>query len=184
MPTKRSKFLCVVPAGELATTAKTLRTLALGKLVVTEDWVTASKEEGQLLEPDDFVHEALEDTINKNRSKLFKGKILYFTTKLKASYGKEGWESIQALCREAGANLVQSGSASNGDKTASLSNIIFFGSAEDDPDVNELISKHGYEVYHKDMLMQGVLRGEVDLKDDEYKLKATASSTAMKRGRR
>lgn len=184
IPTKRSHFICVVQSGTLATTAKILRTLAMGKAVVTDDWVTDSKAEGQLLEPDDYMHEDLEASIKADRGRLFKGHILFFTKKLVQSYGQSGWQSIQALCHEAGANLVDHGVAGSGRTTALLGKTIFFGNDADDTDVKTLALEHDFTVYHKDLLTQSVLRGELDLESDEFVIQPSTSVVKRGRGRK
>ncbi|KAI7544136.1 hypothetical protein KC331_g6985 [Hortaea werneckii] len=180
VPGKRVNFICVVPSGHLATTAKVLRTLALGKLVVTDDWVTDSKEEGQLLEPDDYVHEALQDTIRSDRSTLFQGYRLYFTKQLAASYGN-GWQSIQTLCEEAGADHVESGNAASGHSWAALGKILFFGATPDDLDLKILSQEKGHVIYNKNILTQSVLDGELKLDNDAFIIKP--SNTPLKLGR-
>ncbi|KAI6975959.1 hypothetical protein KC355_g11384, partial [Hortaea werneckii] len=180
VPGRRVNFICVVPSSHLATTAKVLRTLALGKLVVTDDWVTDSKEEGQLLEPDDYVHEALQDTIQTDRSQLFKGYRLYFTKQLAASYGS-GWKSIQTLCEEAGADHVESGNAASGHSWAALGKTIFFGATPDDLDLKILSQEKGHVIYNRYMLTQSVLDGELKLDNGDFIIKP--SNTPLKLGR-
>ncbi|GAB1736474.1 hypothetical protein NU219Hw_g7624t1 [Hortaea werneckii] len=181
VPGKRANFICVVPSGHLATTAKILRTLALGKLVVTDDWVTDSKEEGQLLEPDDYVHEALQDTMQTDRSTLFKGYRLYFTKQLAASYGS-GWQSIRSLCNEAGADHVESGNATSGHSWAALGNTLFFGATPDNLDLKILSQEKGHVVYNRNMLTQSVLDGELKLDNDEFIIKPSNSPLKLGRG--
>ncbi|RMX72249.1 hypothetical protein D0869_14811 [Hortaea werneckii] len=180
VPGRRANFICVVSSGHLATTAKVLRTLALGNLVVTDDWVTDSKEEGQLLEPDDYVHEALQDTTRTDRSTLFKGYRLYFTKQLAASYGN-GWQSIQTLCEEAGADHVESGNAASGHSWAALGKTIFFGATPDDLDLKILSQEKGHTVYNRNMLTQSVLDCELKLDNDDFIIKP--SNTPLKLGR-
>ncbi|KAK5112085.1 hypothetical protein LTR85_011666 [Meristemomyces frigidus] len=179
VPTKRSHFVCVVPKGRLATTAKILRSLALGKLVVTEDWLIDSKAQGQLLEPDDYVHDTLKPTITHNRGDLLKGWVVYFTKKLAVDYGTTGWSSIKALANDAGARLVESGSAANGEKTARIGPTIFFGSDGPDDDRTALLAAQTV-VYHKEMLTQSILRGEVDLESDEFMFELPKSAAKTK----
>ncbi|KAI6813061.1 hypothetical protein KC332_g3628 [Hortaea werneckii] len=181
VPSKRANFICVVPSGHLATTAKVLRTLALGKLVVTDDWVTDSKEEGQLLEPDDYVHEALQDTIRLDRSTLFKGYRLYFTKQLAASYGS-GWQSIRTLCIEAGADAVESGNAASGHSWAALGKTLFFGATPDDLDVKILSQEKGHIIYNRNMLTQSVMDGELKLDNDDFIIKPSNSPLKLGRG--
>ncbi|KAI7623118.1 hypothetical protein KC346_g2886 [Hortaea werneckii] len=181
VPSKRANFLCVVPSGHLATTAKVLRTLALGKLVVTDDWVTDSKEEGQLLEPDDYVHEALQDTVKADRSILFRGYRLYFTKQLVASYGS-GWESIQTLCHETGADGVESGNAASGHSWAALGKTLFFGATPDDLDLKILSQEKGHIIYNRNMLTQSVMDGELKLDNDDFIIKPSNSPLKLGRG--
>ncbi|KAI7283395.1 hypothetical protein KC345_g2994 [Hortaea werneckii] len=181
VPSKRANFICVVPSGHLATTAKVLRTLALGKLVVTDDWVTDSKEEGQLLEPDDYVHEALQDTIKTERSTLFKGCRLYFTKQLAASYGS-GWQSIQTLCIEAGADAVESGNAASGNSWAALGKTLFFGATLDDLDLKILSQEKGHVVYNRNMVTQSVMDGELKLENDDFIIKPSNNPLKLGRG--
>ena len=181
VPNKRANFICVVPNGHLATTAKVLRTLALGKLVVTDDWVTDSKEEGQLLEPDDYVHEALQDTVKTDRSILFRGYRLYFTKDLVASYGG-GWESIQTLCIEAGADSIESGNTASGHSWAALGKTLFFGATPDDLDLKILSQEKGHVVYNKNMLTQSVMDGELKLDNDDFIIKPSSSPLKLGRG--
>ncbi|RMY93668.1 hypothetical protein D0861_01794 [Hortaea werneckii] len=183
VPGKRANFICVVPSGHLATTAKVLRTLALGKLVVTDDWVTDSKEEGQLLEPDDYVHEALQETIKTDRSILFSGYRLYFTKQLVASYGK-GWQSIQTLCVEVGADSVESGNAASGHSWAALGKTLFFGATPDDLDLKILSQEKGHNVYTRNMLTQSVMDGELKLDNDDFIIKPSNSPLKLGRGSR
>ncbi|KAI7614049.1 hypothetical protein KC346_g7096, partial [Hortaea werneckii] len=181
VPSKRANFICVVPSVHLATTAKVLRSLALGKLVVTDDWVTDSKEEGQLLEPDDYVHEALQDTIKTDRSTLFRGYRLYFTKQLVASYGS-GWESIQTLCHETGADGVESGNAASGNSWAALGKTLFFGATPDDLDLKILSQEKGHVVYNRNMPTQSVLDGELKLDNDDFIIKPSSNPLKLGRG--
>lgn len=174
--TKRSHFVCVVSEGRLVTTAKVLRSLAVGKLVVTEDWVTNSMQEDELLDPVGYVHDDLADTISLDRSKLFTGMSMYFTGALVKEYGTEGWNNIKALAKEAGASFVADGTATNGEKIRCQGHTIYFGSAESDPDATELLSDYKKTVYGKDMLAQTILRGELDLESDEFQLKVVKAA--------
>ena len=178
VPKASIHFVCVVPKGELATTAKILRTLAQGKVVVTEEWVRMSVKADQLLDPDSFVHSNIRN-LGADRPNLLSGKTLWFTRKLVKEYGA-GWSSINDLGKDAGARNVYGGKAHDGEMRDREKNVIFFGS-EDDVDVRELMKEHGKVVYHKDMLSQSILRGELDLESDEFRLDAPA--TPVKKGR-
>ncbi|KAK3114476.1 hypothetical protein LTR53_007163 [Teratosphaeriaceae sp. CCFEE 6253] len=183
LPTKRSNFLCVVPDGKLLLTAKVLRSLAMGKMVVTEDWISDSKEQGQLLDPPDYVHDDIDMSLD--RSKLFAGMSVYFTRQLVADYGKEGWENVKQLVKEAGASSVDKGSAFNGENVAKGGQTVFVGSADGDADVAELRDEHGFTVYGKEMLTRSILHGELDLESGEFVLKAkTVQGKGKGKGKR
>ena len=182
VPSKGTNFICVVGVGVLHTTAKLLRTLAMGNLVATDEWVLRSKEAGHLLDPDGYIHEDLADTAELSRSKLFRGKTLFFTDKLVKDYGAAGWANIEILAQEAGASHVEKGTASKGGKKKGQGNVIFFGSDESDSDVKRLIEEYDRTVYHKDLLTQSILRGAVDLDDEALKLAVEASP--VKKGKK
>jgi len=167
IPGKRSNFVCVVPVGELATTPKVLRSVALGKRVVTDQWLKDSMEQNQLLDLDGYVHDDLAPTMDIDRNKLLEGKALYVTSALEKAYG-DGFTHIKELAAALGAHRVEVGSAK---KTSGMSDAatIFLGLDSDDPDAQTLTQKDGRAVYQKNLLTQSVLRGELLLDNDEFK---------------
>ena len=106
-PTSRMNYVCVVPNTPLKTTVKVLRCLIAKKPLVTEQWLSASKQAGHLLTVDPYVHK---DVVDADRRSLFRGKILFFTSAAKKSYGG-GWEDISRVAKDVGAMSVESGSA-------------------------------------------------------------------------
>ena len=173
---RRANFVCVVKDDKhKLTTAKVLRSLALGKLVVTEKWITESKKAGQLLEPDEFVHPKVKHTISDDRRSMFEGMNLFFTKTLVNDVYKAGWDDIQALAKEAGASHVEKiESGTFGQLKGSL-RIVCFGHDKDDVDLPRLIGQQGCTIYHKDFLTHSIIAGELDLDDEEYKLSAGAT---------
>jgi hypothetical protein len=168
--TRRAHFVCVLNGDKLTTTAKVLRSLALGKLVVTEDWIMMSKKAKELLEPEDFVHKDLKHTIEKDRSVIFHGINLFFTTALAEAYGK-GFKAIKDLAKDAGANHVEVGSTGSfGSFKNGRMEVICFGQRDNDPDVERLQQSHKVKVYHKNLLTQSILKGELDMDGDEHVL--------------
>ena len=168
--TRRTHFVCVLKGDRLTTTAKVLRSLALGKLVVTEDWITESKKAGYLLEPEDFVHEDLLPTMNIDRRTVFQDKNLFFTKALVKAYGK-GWKDIQDLAKEAGASHIEEGdSGTFGVLKEGRTEVICFGKEADDADVLRLQKTHHVKVYHKNLLTQSMLKGELDFDGEEHVL--------------
>ncbi|KAK5114084.1 hypothetical protein LTR62_002653 [Meristemomyces frigidus] len=183
VPSKRTHFVCVVPSHQLPKTSKTLRSLALGKCVVTDDCLTDSSEQGQLLDPPDYIHPSLGNETNLDRSVLFRGSTIFFTKKLVAEYGSE-FTNVKALALEAGASLAENGSAAKGYTTSKVAKqTIFLGSTHEDKDVAELMVEHGFKVYHKDLLTESVLRGVLDLEDEQYRLKAPKKLAGKRKGR-
>ncbi|KAK3722502.1 hypothetical protein LTR37_002494 [Vermiconidia calcicola] len=172
--TRRTHFVCVLKDDKLGT-AKVLRSLALGKLVVTEEWVKESKKAGHFLEPEDFVHPKLKGTLGHDRKNLFHGKNLFFTSTLvTAVYGGTGWDEIQELVKEAGASSVEKGNSGTFGSSRGSNETICFGTSPD-PDVGRLMSQYGCTVYSKSLLTHSILTGELDLEDDEYKLSAVGA---------
>lgn len=173
IPGKRVNFACVLGKGPLSTTAKLVRSLALGKKVVTDQWLDESLAQDRLLDLDDYIHDDLVETGHINRSKLFAGKTLFITDKLKAFY-HHGFADIEQMATEAGATRIMSGSASkvNGKSDPSM---ILLGNETDDKDALSLVQEHGLKVYTKDLLTQSIIRGELLCDDDEFTWKPNAA---------
>ena len=167
IPGKRSNFVCVVAVGELLATSKVLRSVALGKKVVTDQWLKLSMEQGQLLDLDDYVHDDLGPTMDIDRSNLLEGKALFITSALEKKYG-EGFASVKELATIMGAHHVEVGAAK---KTHGMSDAttIFLGLDSDDPDARKLAHEDGRSVYQKNLLTQSILRGELLLDHDEFR---------------
>jgi hypothetical protein len=167
---RRAHFVCVLNGDKLTTTAKVLRSLALGKLVVIEDWIIESKKAGKFLDPDDFVHEDLKEAIHIDRRTIFQNTNLFFTQTLAKGYAR-GWKDIQELAKEAGASHVEEGSSGDfGTFKEGRMDVICFGQAKNDPDVLRLKKSHGVKVYHKNLLTESIRKGELDLDMEEHVL--------------
>lgn len=167
IPGKRSNFVCVVAVGELLATPKVLRSVALGKKVVTDQWVKLSMEHNQLLDLDDYVHDDLAPTMSVDRSKLLEGKALFITSALEKVYG-DSFAHLKELAAALGAHHVEVGAAK---KTNGMSDAatIFLGRDGDDTDAQQLVERDGRTVYQKNLLTQSILRGELLLEHDEFK---------------
>ncbi|KAK5170217.1 uncharacterized protein LTR77_004803 [Saxophila tyrrhenica] len=167
--TRRTNFVCVVKDDNIKT-AKVLRSLALGKLVVTEDWLQDSKTRGQLLDPQDYVHEKI-GIPAKDRRKLFYGKNLFFTTTLAEKVYGPRWQDIVDLCTEAGASDVRKGSSKDfGQMIGSNETLCFGTKPTNDADVGRLQSQFSCTVFNKDLITHAMISGELDLEDEEYVL--------------
>lgn len=167
IPGKRSNFACVVAIGELLATPKVLRSVALGKRVVTDEWLKACMKQDQLLDLDGYVHDDLAHTMNIKRNKLLEGKALFVTTALEKAYG-DGFAHIKELAAALGAHHVHSGAAKNASGMSDVATI-FLGYDSDDADAKKLTEEYGRTVYQKTLLAQSTLQGELLLDHDEFK---------------
>lgn len=167
IPGKRGNFVCVVAVGELLATPKVLRSLALGKRVVTDQWIKLSLEQGELLDVEEYVHDDLAPTMGVDRSKLLEGKALFITSALEKVYG-DSFVHLKELAAALGAHRVEVGPAK---KASGLSDAatIFLGRDGDDPDAQKLTEEDGRAVYQKNLLTQSILQGELLLDHDEFK---------------
>jgi hypothetical protein len=167
IPGVRSNFVCVVGTGELATTAKVVRSIALGKKVVTDEWLKDSMAQDKLLDLDNYIHDDLSETMTINRSKLFDGKALFVTSALEKTYG-QGFSDIKELATAVGSHRVDSGTAK---KASGLSDsaTIFLAVDGNDPDAQKLTQEEGRTVYQKHLLTQSIIRGELLTDSDEFK---------------
>ena len=185
VPSRRTDFICVVgDAQRLARTPKVLRTLTLGREVVTEEWIKDSRDAGEIVDPGDYVHQKLRDIADLDRRHLFNGRNVYFTNGLAKQFGTE-WAKVEALVKEAGASHVDKGSAGKIGNVEDRNNVVLFGCDDSDADVDRLVIEYGRTVYSKDMLKEGIIAGELDLDGDEYKLTADTPTWAKpKKSRR
>lgn len=85
------------------------------------------------------------------------------------SYG-QGWDAIKEVAKEAGASAVDDGTAAKGNDMTPKHSILMFGNGNDDAPAGSLIKQHGRTVYDKSMFAQTIIRAELDLDSDEFKL--------------
>ncbi|KAK6432070.1 hypothetical protein LTR95_011761 [Oleoguttula sp. CCFEE 5521] len=168
VPTRKADFICVV--GKV-----------LGKAVVTDDWITESMKAAHMLPATDYLHNDLTETTEIDRSKLFSNKVIFLTQPLHKQYGESGFASLRALLTEAGATRVETGTPRKGlDRKG---NIIFIGCEGKDQDVSELMNG-GKNVFKKDLVSQSIIRGELLLDGDEFKIGGESVKAAPKKGRK
>ncbi|TKA73215.1 hypothetical protein B0A55_07772 [Friedmanniomyces simplex] len=163
---RTTHFICVVPEKrKLATSAKVLRSLAMGKFIVTEDWLKDSKARGVLLDPPDYVHPEVDvdPHVVAGRGRLFEGKRVFFTERLCGEYGEGGWRDVRDLVMDAGAE---------GEEQGEEAVVVFLGAGEGDPDVARLRDELGCRVYGKGLLARSLMRGWLDLEGGEFVLGA------------
>ena len=183
---RHTNFVCVVKdSNSLLKTSKVLRSLALGKKIVTERWLIDSQEEGELLDPAAFIHPDVADSMDAARGDLFSGRILFFTEAAVREY-KTKWNDMKALLKDAGASEVKNGYAGKGGTMVGRTAVIYIGT-KNDRDASALISEYGRDVYDKEFIKDTIVSGVLDLDDDTHKLVAgatTLKAKAKKTGRR
>lgn len=135
------------------TTAKVLRSVIANKPLVTADWLSASKKADAVLDIGDYIHE---DFIATDRSSLFAGRILFFTSAPKTSFGAD-WDEIVQFAKKVGATSVESGSATTGHDITPKERVLLLGVDKADKDVKALIWDHERVVYMKTMLARTIL---------------------------
>lgn len=189
VPGRRSNFVCVVRQTKLPATLKVLRSLIANKPVVSDQWVSDSKDGAELLDPTDYLHKDLRESDIKpnDRRRIWEGKTLFFTTTAAKSYG-EDWEDVKVTGLEAGASSVVHGSAIRaGELLHDKANTILFGTdVAKDREAQALIAEYGRSVYDKHMFAQAIIRADVDLDSDDFKLvlpTENLSKTKMSRDR-
>ncbi len=168
--TRRTNFVCVVKNDNVRT-AKVLRSLALGKFVVTESWLTESKKSGQLLDLEEYVHPQIEN-VNVDRRKLFHGKNLFFTSTLADKVYGVNWDDIYSLCEEVGASAILKGTSGDYGDFSRTTETICFGATNSDVDVGRLQTQFSCTVFNKSLISHAIISGELDLDLGEFKLPA------------
>jgi hypothetical protein len=180
IPGKRANFICVVGIGELATTAKVLRSLALGKKVVTDQWIEDSMKADQFLDLEGYTHDDVGETADIDRGELLKDKTLFITDPQMKAYGG-GVDNIRLLATAVGAWKVESGSVKKG-SSMPAADTIFIGGDGNDPDALKLTNL-GRVVYQKTLLTQSVIQGELLIDDDELQWQPNQLQPTPKSGK-
>ena len=194
-PGKRSEWVCVVRNKSLPSTVKVLKTLLAGKPVVGDSWITTSRDEGELQDPEDYIHADIKSLDSEEHESLrrtvFDGKILVFTVLASQTWTTD-WPEVQNLAADASAGEVWSASAAKANALKQKDpsdSVIFFGN--DDPaddDAEALMNRYGHTVYNRTMFANAIIQAELDLDSDEYKLTlplgAPKKAKAVKRVRK
>jgi len=151
--------------------------MAKGIPIVTDKWLTDSARKKKYMEPIDYIPKVpkqekewgfkLKDAWGSRRHVLLHGYTVYFTSALSKTY--DDFAEVEQLYRLCGAKKVHksarsAGSAKDGE------DVIIFGLEDKDVECDTLL-KAGCTVYNRNTLASGILRGHVDLKSDEFKIK-------------
>ncbi|USW46784.1 Putative BRCT domain superfamily protein [Septoria linicola] len=184
-PSKHTNFVCVVRDGPLPSTVKVLKTLLAGKPVVGDSWITASRQEGELQNADEYIHRDLEDIDVEpaTRRSLFAGKTLFFTVEAARSYHHE-WSDIQDIASAAGAMEIVLGGAGKGSSLRPKDHVLMFGVDDAADDIAEALIENGRTVFNKTVLAQWIIHGDIELDDDSTKLTLPLGGKKGKKGKK
>lgn len=96
------------------------------------------------------------------------------------SYGP-GWDAIKEVAKKAGASAVDDGTAAKGNDLTPKHSVLMLGNGSNDDPAGSLIKEYGRTVYDKAMFAQAIIRAELDLDSDEFKL---SGGSSLKLGRK
>ncbi|KAK7530688.1 uncharacterized protein J3D65DRAFT_639220 [Phyllosticta citribraziliensis] len=178
-------YLCVNASGQLIKSFKLLMSVILGKPIISDEWVLKSLNAKKLVDPDDFIttnapsewrwgktKEDVAKALRRDRSKLFEGLDIFITPKLKKDYGA-AYKDIEKLLKETGASTVASKQARSQDPSSTT---VVIGSENDDADVAKLSdSGDEWSCFSKELISMTILRGQLDLDSNEFKLRSAKS---------
>ncbi|KAF2643880.1 hypothetical protein P280DRAFT_546763 [Massarina eburnea CBS 473.64] len=176
--------LCV-KEGSLVKTPKLLQSIALGIPIVTDKWLIDSSRAGRLLPLTSYIPSAptqekewnfsFSAIWNTPQNTLFDGYIIHFTPALKNDYAT--FAEIEQVCKAVGAKKVVSKKPTQ--KDAENENTIVL--AKDETDAEAVDGA----CFSKDLLTNSILRGAVDLENEEFMFvaKKAGEQSAKKRGR-
>lgn len=185
-------ILCVAK-GELKKTGSLVLAVISGKEVITDDWISTSISQGELLDPRSFLardptkeaewkidlREAIER--GKRGIKPFLNSSFFFTSAAKKDLGK-GLTDLKAIAMHAGAKSVQVSipkkPSQMGDKSQT-----FIIAAQDDGELPAL-EESGWRCFNKDIITLSVLRGTVDVEGNEFLIQPQIESNPASSNKR
>lgn len=150
---------------------KVFQAIALGVPIVTDKWLTESAKAEGFLDLSPFKPSVAQqekdwrfdfEKVWGIAQTPFNGYAIYFTSALKKTY--TSFREVDRVCQTAGAKVAAKRSSKN-DK------IIVLATEEDDTEAAKMI-EDGETCYHKDLLTTSILRGNLDLDSDEFKIKS------------
>ncbi|KAK7537874.1 hypothetical protein IWX49DRAFT_590528 [Phyllosticta citricarpa] len=180
-------FLCVNASGQLKKSFKLLMSVILGKPIISDEWVVKSVVAKKLVDHESFIttntpsewqwgssREEVTAALKRDRSRLFEGFDIIVTPQLKKEYG-DGYKDIEKLLKECGAAKVVSKQARSQDPSGST---VVIGSENGDADVIKLSdSDDGWSCFSRELISMSILRGDLNLESDEFKLQPNKSGS-------
>lgn len=148
---------------------KVFQAIALGVPIVTDKWLFDSAKAGGFYDLSAYKPSVVQqekdwdfklERVWGTAQTPLKGYSVYFTPALKKTY--TNFREIEQVCYAVGAKVV--GRHSKHDK------MIVLATDEEDPDAEKLIDNEE-TCYSKDLLTTSILRGNLDLHSDEFKIK-------------
>jgi hypothetical protein len=173
-------ILCIVN-GELKTTVKILKALALGIPIVSDQWISDSVTARELLPWEGYIAKDLKNEKlfnvssdwsaggSSKREKLFDGNVVMITPELKTSYGAETFKQLREICQLMGAKELMSTTAAKSPRVNDEDKVIWLARDSKDKLVKQL-KQLGTNVYSKDLLGVSIFRGELALEDEVFML--------------
>lgn len=172
--------ILVVGEGDIKKTPKLLMSLVLQKIITSDKWMVHSAQKGKITDPALFEPPDLD--IRRDRRKLFKGRHIFVTRALKKEYGT-GFKDIQAVVKLAGAeSVVSKVLRSSDDITKGIGKDVVVLALERDDLESISLMDHGVTCYTKDLLSTSILRGELELGDDEFRIAPLPSQSKRAKG--
>ena len=179
---------CVGKGKPLKKTGNFVLAVAQGKPVINDDWLVQSSKQRVLLDYNlyaakDRVREkewgfTLADAVKRGRDGLrpFEGWTIYFTPSVKKELGN-GYGEITHIAQFAGAKVVLALLSPKFQPDSGSSLLI---SVHDD----ELVRNTSHRSYTKDLITTSVLRGKLDVGNDEFLARNSMSSQESSEGRK
>ena len=169
--------LCV--GKELKKTSKLILAVLLGKDIITDNWVTDSVKENDLLNFVPYIARdpkreaewgiSLAEAIYRGKQgvRVLQDQTILFTPSAKKELGKNGFDELKEIVKCAGAKGVSSALPRKGPQETPSTIVI---ATQDSAEV-EALQPLGWRAYVKDIISLSILRGKLDLETDEFLLK-------------
>ena len=180
-------ILCVGKNVELKKTSNLILAVASGKEVVTDDWISRSATNGELLDTDDFLAKdpkreaewgtTLSDAIERGRQgiKPLLGYTIFFTPSARKELGK-GFSDIKEIAVFAGAECIKATVPRKGPEESPMTVVIAANNDDELPNLEE----RSWRAYSKEIITLSVLRGRLNLDSDEFLVSLKATTKAGK----
>ena len=181
-------MLCV--GKDLKKTSKLIMAILLGKDLVSDTWVIDSSKHGELLDSTSyFPHDAEREAewgLNlieaaqrgEDRTRVFDGWNIVFSASAKKELGSTGFKDLKGIVMLAGARKVTATLPKKAPED--VPSTIVIGSAED----STLPTLTKWKFYTKDLISLSVLKGRLDLENDNFLVREAGTAKVGKKRKR